>query len=90
MSKQAKIVFVQGYSAIAARKCECGDGCMMCSDEYFTPIEMAEQGLLDIARMVMALRKKDERALWSARRRHDCGRHYIPSNATYCWFCHCG
>jgi hypothetical protein len=21
---------------------------------------------------------------------HDCGRKYIPSNATYCWFCHCG
>lgn len=23
-------------------------------------------------------------------RRHACGRHYIPQDATYCWFCHCG
>ena len=21
---------------------------------------------------------------------HHCGRAYQPSNATYCWFCHCG
>lgn len=23
-------------------------------------------------------------------RRHDCGRTYVPHNAYYCWFCHCG
>lgn len=23
-------------------------------------------------------------------RRHDCGRVFIPANATYCWFCHNG
>ncbi len=23
-------------------------------------------------------------------RRHSCGRHYIPANAYYCWFCHIG
>lgn len=24
------------------------------------------------------------------KRVHTCGREYRPSDATYCWFCHCG
>jgi hypothetical protein len=58
---------------------EVGTVCHVDDAGQFANVSVARyQGLVHVP--FKAIRKRE----------HHCGRHYIPSNGYFCWFCHCG